>query len=181
MFKFLNKYFFFSLLVLFVSSCVHTGEFKEQVPFTANLNSYNNVFLSATSENAENAKLAESFQKYAVADITDAAFFKSISATPASGQDLEIALKLTNYVGGSNGLRALHMGGESVIEFHGQFIDLKTKKILGTFDLSGNSARKSEVSIQGVNTSWGDALEYRAVLAATEQLENFIKDKKGLK
>ena len=182
MLKFINKYFVFCFLFIFLNSCTTTGHLKEKTLLSENMNSYKEAFLFVSAKDPANTKLVQDFQKKAFDELIKAKIYNSVVVKSGSNSDLEINLNLVQYKKGSTAAHVVQVvadgerKGVTVLKFDGQLIDKKTKEVLGTFELSGNSGRSSDSTLNFPKTV--EEQNIRAIDAASEHLVKFLKEKK---
>lgn len=95
---------------------------------------------------------------------------------PESGVALSVTLVSLDE--GSDVARTMNLGGESEMTIDCKLIELGSDKSLGAFSATGNSSRKVQTSINGVNTGIADDLTGRAIMATADQVAQFLADNK---
>jgi hypothetical protein len=92
----------------------------------------------------------------------------------ADSPDYVFEVTFVSFDKGSGAARAFNVGGEAELYAH---VEVKTREgqRLAKLAVTGNSKRKSTVSVGGYNTAWGDNLPARAVSAAIDQIIEYLQ------
>jgi hypothetical protein len=163
-----------------IAGCVKTGAVKEVQPFTGKVSSYGAAAIWVTAADADLEAhipaVAESFS----GQLKESGLFAEVSETfgPAAEGDLQLKLHITALDAGSGAARAFNMGGEAKIFIAVELTDIGAQKVVGQLEVEGNSARTSETTVGGVNTKWFDNLTNRAIVAAGQQIVEYLEGKR---
>jgi hypothetical protein len=136
------------------------------------------LVVTVAAEKPELAPFSDQLNSAITKKVTEGQRFKSVSNAKVEGPALEMRVTIVNRIDGSRAMRMMNMGGEAEFVCKAELVDTTTQASLGAFDVTGNSSRTSQTSIGGVNTSWFDSLDGRAMLAVAEQIDDFLAKKK---
>jgi hypothetical protein len=165
--------------VTLISGCAIRGKIKETQPMTATLGTYSSVRIVVTGNDKELESMAPAIKRVIEKRLESEGVFDSVAD---QGAELEIAILLKKHVKGDRLKREMHLGGEAEFEASGTVTDVKRKTTLSAFDLTGNSAYASEVSIGGLEITslqkLTDDLDHRASVAMADHILDYVKDHK---
>jgi hypothetical protein len=168
-----------SILALWISSCVKTGSVKEVQPFAGKVSSYETAVIWVTAAQPDLEAHVPSVVKSFSGQLAESKLFPAVSMSegPATEGDLQLKLVIAKLDEGSAAARSFNMGGEAVITIDVELTDIGEQKAVGKFQVEGNSSRTSETTVGGVNTKWFDNLTNRAIVAAGEQIIEYLEGK----
>jgi hypothetical protein len=168
----------FSLLL---SSCVSTGSLKESKALEQKISKDQTIVVEISNLVPENEKNMPFFTNALRESLDKAQLFKQVylaQDNPTSA-DLKLKLEVTGMEKGNKALRFMNMGGEEGYKARGELISMIDGKSLSTFDVNGNSTRKSKVSLGSGNlnfdTSNLDDLTVRAIQATCDEVVEYLK------
>jgi hypothetical protein len=169
-----------ALAALTASACVKTGAVTEVQPFTGKVSTYGEAVVWVTAADAELETHAPALSESFAGQLTESGLFAAVTESDgaAAGGDLQIKLEIVELDAGSGAARAFNVGGEAVIRVAVELTDIGEQKVVARLDVEGNSARTSETTVGGVNTKWFDNLTNRAIVAAGQQLIEYLEEKK---
>jgi hypothetical protein len=167
------------LAALAVSGCVKTGAVTEVQPLTGKVSSYGTAVIWITAASADLEAHVPTMMESFSGQLQQSGLFGEVTTSDgaATDGDLQIKLEITALDEGSGAARAFNVGGEAVISVAVELTDVAEQKVVAKLEVEGNSARTSETSFGGVNTKWFDNLTNRAIVAAGEQVVEYLKEK----
>lgn len=167
-------------LVLSAGGCgKKQGSVQTQAPLEAKLGTYDTIVISADAANAAHAAHTERLAHAIKAGVESRGTFATVVVgedVPESGVALSVTLVSLDE--GSDVARTMNLGGESEMTVDCKLVELGSDKSLGAFSATGNSSRKVQTSINGVNTGIADDLTGRAIMATADQVAQFLADNK---
>ncbi len=155
------------------SACAKTGTVNETQAFSADLASYKSASVEVqVAPGVTNAEATKTQMTEVVgAKLRERKLF---SDTPPSGGDVTVKVKLASVDGGNKAMQAMGGGGDAEVKANVELFDTKQNKVVGAFDVSGNSKSNSHVSVGGVDTkAMGDATA-TALAAAADQIADYL-------
>ena len=155
------------------------GSVQTQAPLQAKLGTYDTIVISAAAADAANAAHTDRLAHAIKAGLESRGTFANVvvgEPAPEAGVSLQVTLVSLDQ--GSEVARTMNLGGESEMTVDCKLVELGSDKALGTFSATGNSSRKVQTSINGVNTGIADDLTGRAIMATADQVAQFLTDNK---
>lgn len=161
-------------------ACVKTGSAQEKTPFTADLATYKSASIEV--EVPSDVKNADTTKTQFQSQLGDKLKEKKIFAEVApGGGDMTLRVKVTKVDGGNKGLQGLGPAnsGSSEIAASVELFDTKQNKVVGSFEVTGNSKSNSQTSVGGVNTKAMEDTTGAAFGAAADEIVAFLEKKRG--
>ena len=159
-------------------ACVKTGSTMEKAPFTADLATYKSA--SVEVDMPSDVKNADTSKTQFQSQIGDKLKEKKIFAEVApGGGDMTLRVKVTKVDGGNKGLQAMTAGGDSEVSASVELFDTKQNKVVGAFDVTGNSKTNTQTSVGGVNTKAMEDTTGAAFGAAADEIVAYLEKKRS--
>jgi hypothetical protein len=154
---------------------VQKGSVNEKVPMTASLSSYKtaSVEVNIPDSVANSAKVKQQMNDAVTAKLRAANLFSDV---PMSGGDMTVKVNITNVEGGNKAAQAISPvnGGDAEVAATVELFDTKQSKVVGAFDVTGNSKSNSSLSVGGVNMKAVDDTTNTACGAAADQITDYL-------
>jgi hypothetical protein len=169
----------FVLVIAITASlgCVKSGSVVEKQP-VASLAAYKSATISveapADMKNVEQHK--SGFVSALTARLKDKKIFMEV---PPEGGDVSIKVTITKMDAGSTAMQALGNANNGAAEVTAT-VELfeKGSKSVGAFEVTGNSKKNSQVSINGVNTAAMEDSTRKAIDAAADEIALYLEKKR---
>ena len=161
-------------------ACVKTGSTMEKAPFTADLATYKSA--SVEVDMPSDVKNADTSKTQFQSQIGDKLKEKKIFAEVApGGGDMTLRVKVTKVDGGSKGMQALGPANEGAAQISAsvELFDTKQNKVVGAFDVTGNSKTNTQTSVGGVNTKAMEDTTGAAFGAAADEIVAYLEKKRS--
>jgi len=172
----MKRFIALTALVLAVGAsvgCAKTGSVQEKTPMSADLASYKSasieVDLPGDVKNADTTKTQ--FQSQLGDKLREKKIFAEVAA---GGGDMTLRVKVTKVEGGNKGLQAMTAGGDSEVSASVELFDTKQNKVVGAFDVTGNSKKNVNTSVGGVNTKAMEDTTGAALGAAADEIVAYL-------
>lgn len=162
------------------TACVQKGTTAEKAPFTADLATYKSASIEV--EIPSDVKNADTTKTQFQSQLGDKLKEKKIFAEVApGGGDMTLRVKVTKVDGGNKGLQGLGPAnsGSSEIAASVELFDTKQNKVVGAFDVTGNSKSNTQTSVGGVNTKAMEDTTGAAFGAAADEIVAYLEKKRS--
>lgn len=160
---------------VFATGCVQKGSVNEKQAFTAGLSNYKTASVEVVVPDnvANSAKVKQQLADAVVAKLRGASLFSDV---PMSGGDMTVKVNVTNVDAGNKALQAISStnGGDAEVAATVELFDTKQSKVVGAFDVTGNSKQNGSVSVGGVNMKAVDDTTNTACGAAADQIADYL-------
>jgi hypothetical protein len=159
------------------AGCVQKGSVNEKQAFTAGLSSYKTASVEVVIPDsvANSAKVKQQMADAVVAKLRGASLFSDV---PMSGGDMTVKVNITNVDAGSKAAQAITGGGDAEVAATVDLFDTKQSKVVGSFDVTGNSKQNSSMTVGGVNMKAVDDTTNTACGAAADQIADYLSKHK---
>jgi hypothetical protein len=88
---------------------------------------------------------------------------------------MTLRVKVTKVDSGNKGLQAMSAGGDSDVSASVELFDTKQNKVVGAFDVTGNSKKNVNTSVGGVNTKAMEDTTNAALGAAGDEIVAYLE------
>jgi hypothetical protein len=156
--------------------CAKTGSVQERTPLTADLATYKSASIEV--DIPQEVKNADTAKTHFQSQIGDKLREKKIFAEVApGGGDMTLRVKVTKVDGGNKGLQALgpSNSGDAEVSMSIELFDSKQNKVVGAFDVTGNSKKNMQTSVGGVNTKAMEDTTDAAFGAAADEIVAYLE------
>lgn len=166
-------------VALVCAGCVQKGSVNERQPFTAHVSDYKTASVEVVIPDSvtNSAKVKQQMADAVTAKLRGASLFSDV---PMTGGDMTVKVNITNVDAGSKAAQALSStnGGDAEVAATVELFDAKASKVVGAFDVTGNSKSDSSVHVGGLNMKAVDDTTNTACGAAADQIADyFLKHK----
>jgi len=159
------------------AGCAKTGSVQEKTPLTADLASYKSA--SVEIDIPSDVKNADTTKTQFVSDLGAKLKEKKIFAdVPPGGGEMTLRVKVTKVDAGNKGLQAMgppNMAGDAEISASVELFDTKQNKVVGAFDVTGNSKSNTSASINGASTKSIEDTTGAAFGAAANEIVAYLE------
>lgn len=152
------------------------GEVQTQAPLEAKLGAYDTVVITAAASQPSDAGHTDRLAHAIKAGLEQRGTFATVLVGEPADNGLALEVTLVELDQGSSVARTMNMGGEAKMKVDCKLTELGTNKAIGNFSATGNSSRKVQTSVNGVNTGIADDLTGRAITATADQVAQFLTD-----
>jgi hypothetical protein len=160
------------------TGCAKTGSVQEKTPLTADLATYKSASIEV--DIPSDVKNADTTKTQFASQLGDKLREKKIFAeVSAGGGDMTLRVKVTKVESGNKGLQAMSAGGDSEVSASVELFDTKQNKVVGAFDVTGNSKKNVNTSVGGVNTKAMEDTTGAALGAAGDEIVAYLDKHRG--
>ena len=159
------------VIALGLVACVKTGSVAEKQPL-AKIPAGKTMNVVVKNPEPDWQRDADALREGLLQRISDEKWWKA-----APQPDVLVEITLTDFDKGNKAARMFAGTGEAELKADVVF---KTSDgtVLGALAVTGNSRRKSTVSVGGFDTSWADSLPGRAVNATIDELVEYLASRR---